>query len=82
MCPTDKTRLLRELSGAPRDSLDGTPRLYFAPSNPVRHFGSTGVGQGGVAPLALARTTLAVWDLISGRIVRSFDLSWRPADTY
>ena len=44
--------------------------------------GSTGVGQGGVALLALARTTLAVWGLISGRIVRSFDLSWRPADTY
>lgn len=39
--------------------------------------GSTGVGQG-VALLALTRTTLAVWDLISGRIVRSFDLSWRP----
>jgi len=35
-------------------------------------------GQG----IALARTTLAVWDLISGRIVRPFDLSWRPADTY
>ena len=35
-------------------------------------------GQG----IALARTTLAAWDLISGRIVRPFDLSWRPADTY
>jgi hypothetical protein len=43
--------------------------------------GSTGVGQG-VALLALARTTLAAWDPISGRIVRPFDLSWRPADTY
>jgi LysR family glycine cleavage system transcriptional activator len=35
-------------------------------------------GQG----IALARTTLAAWDLISRRIVRPFDLSWRPADTY
>jgi LysR family glycine cleavage system transcriptional activator len=35
-------------------------------------------GQG----IALARTTLAAWDLISGRIVRPFDLSWGPADTY
>jgi len=35
-------------------------------------------GQG----IALARTTLAVWDLISGRIVRPFDLWWQPADTY
>jgi LysR family transcriptional regulator, glycine cleavage system transcriptional activator len=35
-------------------------------------------GQG----VALARTTLAAWDLISRRIVRPFDLSWRPAGTY
>jgi len=35
-------------------------------------------GQG----IALARTTLAAWDLISGRIVKPFDLSWPPADTY
>jgi LysR family glycine cleavage system transcriptional activator len=35
-------------------------------------------GQG----VALARTTLAAWDLISGRIVRPFDLSWRPVGTY
>ena len=35
-------------------------------------------GQG----IALARSTLAAWDLISGRIVRPFDLSWRPAGTY
>ena len=35
-------------------------------------------GQG----VALARTTLAAWDLISGRIVRPFDLSWRPTGTY
>jgi LysR family glycine cleavage system transcriptional activator len=35
-------------------------------------------GQG----VALARTTLAAWDLIGGRIVRPFDLSWRPAGTY
>jgi len=35
-------------------------------------------GQG----IALARTTLAAWDLISGRIVRPFNLSWRPAGTY
>jgi len=35
-------------------------------------------GQG----VALARTTLAAWDLIGGRIVRPFDISWRPAGTY
>jgi LysR family glycine cleavage system transcriptional activator len=35
-------------------------------------------GQG----IALARTTLAARDLISGQIVRPFDLSWRPAGTY
>ena len=35
-------------------------------------------GQG----VALARTTLAAWDLIRGRIVRPFELSWRPAGTY
>ena len=35
-------------------------------------------GQG----VALARTTLAAWDLIGGRIVRPFDLSWQPAGTY
>ena len=35
-------------------------------------------GQG----IALARTTLAAWDLISGRIVRPFDLSWQPPGTY
>ena len=35
-------------------------------------------GQG----VALARTTLAVWDLISERIVRPFGMSWRPAGTY
>ena len=35
-------------------------------------------GQG----VALARTTLAAWDLISGRIVMPFDLSWRPSGTY
>jgi len=32
--------------------------------------------------IALARTTLAAWDLISGRIVRPFDLAWPPTDTY
>jgi LysR family glycine cleavage system transcriptional activator len=31
-------------------------------------------GQG----IALARTTLAAWDLISRRIVGPFDVSWRP----
>jgi LysR family glycine cleavage system transcriptional activator len=35
-------------------------------------------GQG----IALARTTLAAWDLITGRIVRPFDLSWQPPGTY
>ena len=35
-------------------------------------------GQG----VALARTTLAARDLISGQIVKPFDLSWRPASTY
>ena len=35
-------------------------------------------GQG----VALARTTLAAWDLINGRVVRPFDLSWPPAGTY
>ena len=35
-------------------------------------------GQG----VALARTTLAAWDLISGRVVRPFDLSWQPTSTY
>jgi LysR family glycine cleavage system transcriptional activator len=35
-------------------------------------------GQG----VALARTTLAAWDLINRRIVKPFDLSWRPAGTY
>ena len=35
-------------------------------------------GQG----VALARTTLAAWDLIGGRIVRPFDLSWHPTGTY
>src|SRR5262245_18732680 len=35
-------------------------------------------GQG----IALARTTLAAWDLIGGRIVRPFELWWRPADIY
>jgi LysR family glycine cleavage system transcriptional activator len=35
-------------------------------------------GQG----VALARTTLAAWDLIAGRIIRPFDLSWPPAGTY
>jgi LysR family glycine cleavage system transcriptional activator len=35
-------------------------------------------GQG----IALARTTLAAWDLISRRIVRPFDVSWRLAKTY
>jgi LysR family glycine cleavage system transcriptional activator len=35
-------------------------------------------GQG----IALTRTTLAAWDLIAGRIVRPFDLSWQPAGTY
>jgi LysR family transcriptional regulator, glycine cleavage system transcriptional activator len=35
-------------------------------------------GQG----IALARTTLAAWDLIEGRIVQPFDLSWRPDGTY
>ena len=35
-------------------------------------------GQG----IALARTTLAAWDLISRRIVGPFDVSWRPTNTY
>src|SRR3978361_2025918 len=35
-------------------------------------------GQG----FALARTTLAAWDLISRRIVRPFDVSWRLANAY
>jgi LysR family glycine cleavage system transcriptional activator len=35
-------------------------------------------GQG----VALARTTLAAWDLISKRIVRPFELSWPPTGTY
>lgn len=35
-------------------------------------------GQG----VALARTTLAAWDLIGARIVRPFSLSWQPASTY
>lgn len=35
-------------------------------------------GQG----VALARSTLAAWDLLSRRIVRPFDVHWRPARTY
>jgi LysR family glycine cleavage system transcriptional activator len=35
-------------------------------------------GQG----IALARTTLAAWDLVSRRIVRPFDVSWRLAKAY
>ncbi len=35
-------------------------------------------GQG----IALARTTLAAWDLLEGRIVRPFALSWQPDNTY
>jgi LysR family glycine cleavage system transcriptional activator len=35
-------------------------------------------GQG----VVLARTTLAAWDPISGRVVRPFDLSWQPTGTY
>jgi LysR family transcriptional regulator, glycine cleavage system transcriptional activator len=35
-------------------------------------------GQG----IALARTALAAWDLVSRRIVRPFDLTWRLANTY
>jgi LysR family transcriptional regulator, glycine cleavage system transcriptional activator len=35
-------------------------------------------GQG----IALARTALAAWDLASGRIVRPFDIAWRPSRTY
>jgi LysR family transcriptional regulator, glycine cleavage system transcriptional activator len=35
-------------------------------------------GQG----IALARTTLAAWDLINRRLVRPFDVSWRLAKTY
>jgi LysR family glycine cleavage system transcriptional activator len=35
-------------------------------------------GQG----VALARTTLAAWDLINRRLVRPFELSWQPAGTY
>ena len=32
--------------------------------------------------MALARTTLAAWDLINGRLVRPLDLSLRMANTY
>jgi len=35
-------------------------------------------GQG----IALARTTLAAWDLLNGRLARPFDLSWRLSKTY
>jgi LysR family glycine cleavage system transcriptional activator len=35
-------------------------------------------GQG----IALARTTLAAWDLINRRIVSPFAVSWRPTNTY
>jgi LysR family glycine cleavage system transcriptional activator len=35
-------------------------------------------GQG----IALARTALAAWDLISGRLVRPVDVSLRVANTY
>jgi LysR family transcriptional regulator, glycine cleavage system transcriptional activator len=35
-------------------------------------------GQG----IALARTTLAAWDLIGWHIVRPFDVSWQPTNTY
>jgi LysR family glycine cleavage system transcriptional activator len=35
-------------------------------------------GQG----IALARTALAAWDLISGRLVRPVDVSLRMANTY
>ena len=35
-------------------------------------------GQG----VALARTTLAAWDLINGRLVRPFAVSLRTAKTY
>lgn len=35
-------------------------------------------GQG----VALARTTLAAWDLINGRIVTPFDMVWRLSKTY
>jgi LysR family glycine cleavage system transcriptional activator len=35
-------------------------------------------GQG----VALARTTLAAWDLINGRLVRPFDLSLKLSKTY
>ena len=71
MRPTDKGRLLRKLSGARRDE---TRRTVLHAIQSREALGSTGVGQG-VALLALARTSLAVWDLISRRIVRSFDLS-------
>jgi LysR family transcriptional regulator, glycine cleavage system transcriptional activator len=32
--------------------------------------------------VALARTTLAAWDLFSGRLVRPFDLGLKLARTY
>ncbi len=35
-------------------------------------------GQG----VALARTTLAAWDLIGDRIVKPFDVAWKPAGSY
>ncbi len=35
-------------------------------------------GQG----VALARSALAAWDLINGRIVRPFDIAWRLSKTY
>jgi LysR family glycine cleavage system transcriptional activator len=35
-------------------------------------------GQG----IALARTTLAAWDLISGRLIQPIDVSLRMANTY
>ncbi len=36
----------------------------------------------GIALARTARTALAAWDLINGRLVRPFDVSLRMANTY
>jgi len=35
-----------------------------------------------IVPVPINPMRIRTWDLISGRIVRPFDLSWRPAGTY
>jgi DNA-binding transcriptional LysR family regulator len=87
--PNRKACALPWLAGFPRPGFSSPERLFGFPKRVLPR--DSNIGQQPVVrfaqvltvrAFALARTALAAWDLINGRLVRPFDLSLKLSKTY